>query len=283
MIISGIMLLAILFTYFFTSVTAQTSCPDRQRKNTADDACIGSCAPGKYISGDNCLACHIGKYSSSSDATSCMDCQNGYHQTATGSASCLACIPGKFQDQIGQNSCNQCVTGKYRSVNDAANACLACPSGYYQTASGSASCLACIPGKFQDQTGQTVCLDCQANTFSSAMSSTACLDCEQGMSSNSGAARCNNAESSITCGTGTTLDGTVCKADTTTVEKITCGAGTTLTGTVCKADTTTNTTSSRCTPNVMDPSLLDDLSTGANTYPSCSFLFIVSIIIFILN
>jgi predicted nucleic acid-binding Zn ribbon protein len=116
--------------------------------------------------------------------------------------------------------------------------CEDCPAGTSSTP-GATTCQACDKGKFNNINGGT-CRNCLKETFQdqNTKSSTSCMDCPSGWSSDAGSAKC--VAPAITCGTGTTLEGTVCKASATTSPS---PAG-------------TKTTTSRCTTTGTGPTTL---------------------------
>ena len=146
------------------------------------------------------------------------------------------------------------------------------------------SCVRCSPGEFNDVLGAEACKPCSSNTYAAEKGrGSSCVACPTGYSSNSGSASCVAA--AITCGQGTTLDGTECKATgANTPTTTTCSSCKTIASTCVEfamasdspTPSGTSATTSRCTPDVAgaSPSGVEDasmlLSTGAS-----STLFVV--------
>ena len=93
-----------------------------------DNAFSVSCNPGQYLSGETCVDCPIGSYSSA-DVTSCTPCQNGTTTSTTGSSSCDATCPNNanvntwttaiWNNGDVENVCkpNACVSPGYSMLN----------------------------------------------------------------------------------------------------------------------------------------------------------------------
>eukprot|EP01043_Picozoa_sp_COSAG02_P091565 COSAG02_NODE_28274_length_592_cov_1.243408_1_plen_152_part_10 len=66
----------------------------------------------------SCIACEVGRYSSSTGSSSCIGCGRGQYSSSTGetsSSSCIACEAGRHYNGHGASSCVDCGVGWYSS------------------------------------------------------------------------------------------------------------------------------------------------------------------------
>jgi hypothetical protein len=140
-----------------------------------------SCAPGKFTTVPNLVACNA--------------CPAGQYQDATGSSTgCIKCGSGKFRNTDGAhnaepNACSSCPTGQFQPKRGEL-ACVKCAAGKFRNNASAAvaepaACTACLTGQFQDMMGQVQCIKCVAGTYrnsspASGVASSACSVCQAG-------------------------------------------------------------------------------------------------------
>ena len=59
-----------------------------------------------------CIACELGKYTNTADATQCTMCSFGKYTNSVGSTECISCAVGKYAT-AGSEECLECEPGKY--------------------------------------------------------------------------------------------------------------------------------------------------------------------------
>lgn len=142
------------------------------------------CAAGTYapVEGQQiaCVACPVGRFSNTSNATDCTRCFAGSAQALPNSTSCDLCEYGKHQVSREGAACDRCDPGFFANLTGLAD-CLRCDPGTFAEASGLESCEQCPAGKAAALPQSKSCTSCLPGQMASSMiAATACLDCESG-------------------------------------------------------------------------------------------------------
>jgi hypothetical protein len=187
-----------------------TTCP-KGTSPTPPSSCL-PCAAGKAaLSGQLCVTCPAGMYSSTAGASVCSSCPAGRVSTTPGATSCSLCGEGLTSSGNGA-SCLGCPSG---TTSSAGGACTRCPAGNFSvfeirspqsptlckpclstapfsTADGAScvaaclagtrtlppsSCIACLPGE-GSEASSLACTACAAGKYSNG--GTACKPCSTG-------------------------------------------------------------------------------------------------------
>ena len=139
--------------------------------------------------------CALGTYSASG-ASSCTNCTAGFFQNSTGSANCKSCPAGQSQSVPGQDTCSLCEVGMH-APTPSTDICTNCPTGYYQDETGASSCKSCGVGQYTEIEGKSSCSYCGAGRYSNAtaLDEECYLDCPAGQYSSTGDRKCTDCSS----------------------------------------------------------------------------------------
>ena len=141
------------------------------------------CSIGKYSSTsaattfNSCLMAPLGKYASS-EGTNAFAVPGGYKgvQCLTNSSGCSGaalCQSGKYGSTPPSQQCNACPAG-YTS-SSGMQRCFLCERGKFSSKRASPSCNSCGFGKFQDKEGGTHCFPCPLGKTTLQLGGTACV------------------------------------------------------------------------------------------------------------
>ena len=175
---------------FFNTEPGAEECSDCSL-NPTDENC-GSCAAGKFASGNSCLncpagfvsvfaqdtcqECSMGTYQDQIASSICKACELGKYQPSTQATSCISCELGKFQPNEGQGACHDCEIGRYSSQLGS-HYCQTCPSGTStngEASTASQDCVQCPAGRFENN---NICIDCAEGTYQSTIGQVSCDSC----------------------------------------------------------------------------------------------------------
>ena len=210
------------------TVRACESCPTSSVASSS--IVVGSgCNSGKYLCGEKCNSCEMGRFNSGSTQI-CDQCTIGTYSTSLGSSSCTDCPNGKttiYRGSTGPNDCQDCETVPgtnplkdiccFRAVGSgpsadcpaventffcSKSACRTCPSGKISVAPGSEECISCALGQYINgaqctQSSEGTFGDgfvqalCAPGKFSNVLGAAECSSCQTGKYSKvSGATQC---------------------------------------------------------------------------------------------
>jgi hypothetical protein len=213
------------------------------------------CAPGMTLSGGNCVSCAAGTYKSSAGSEACTFCPIGKYSTTTGASSlsmCLNCGVNTYSTVVGalaSSTCIACPSNSQSVSGSTASSSCVCNLGFTGPSGG--TCSACAAGKYKIVTGNAGCTDCNAGKYSAtigANSDVICLFCPAGTYSAAGASACSEATTTPTPPLPTT---------STAAGPITSPTG------------TSSTTPARTTPSTLPPDIEGSLIEAAQKYPGC--------------
>jgi hypothetical protein len=142
------------------------------------------CAVGTFSTSGNqpCDPAPLGRFVSTTGATSAAPCPPGTYQNSTGQAACIPASVGYFVDVSGAVAQQACPTG-YTSDAQAI-ACFPIPAvpcavGTYST-TGNTPCITAPAGRFVSVTGSTSALPCPTGTYQPSTGQSACLPATPG-------------------------------------------------------------------------------------------------------
>ena len=150
------------------------------------------CGLGKYLSGNSCPACPVGRYNpywGRTRVNHCRRCHDtGQSVSAAGSTStahCL-CAAGHYKSRTRRTfiSCPACPGGKVVTKSGATSytQCAACARGS-AARGGAAVCSKCTPGLYAASTSRSFCAACPYGKYgaaSAASSASQCKSCPAG-------------------------------------------------------------------------------------------------------
>jgi hypothetical protein len=135
----------------------------------------------------DCVACAVGKYSTSvgtDTGDDCTDCMVGKYLDVTASDApedCIACIPGKYIDVEGsdeEGDCIGCDAGWFQP-DEATTLCIICPTGKHQNATAEPFCYDCVVGKSGPTPGALECVGCGNGKYQDETGFADCKDLDQ--------------------------------------------------------------------------------------------------------
>ena len=115
---------------------------------SASDAASSSSAPSsEEDSGSSsvCVACALGWFSETPDATACHPCPAGAAPDAR-KTTCEACAPGWYSRREARHRCSPCIVGT-RAASEGSDACDACPPGTWTRDEDAATACEAEPGE----------------------------------------------------------------------------------------------------------------------------------------
>ncbi len=167
-------------TYSGIGACACTACAAGKTSTAGASVCVSPpCPVGTYKSGENCIVCPAGSYSTVSGATVCTNCLAGTYSNVTGASSA--------------NVCTNCQANATSAAGSVSQEYCYCKSGYAHVA-GSYTCRICDPGTYNSQLGRMACSNCSVGLYSvnyGATGNETCLRCPLGQWSPEGSPSCN--------------------------------------------------------------------------------------------
>ena len=162
-----------------------------------------ACPPGTYEQSRVCVACLMGQYAPTGQATACLTCPSGFF-TQAGASVCKDCLPGTYSASDASGNCSACPAGTFSwggvtacqacmaaeySLGNSST-CVSCQSGSYNRDNGSSTCFSCPPGSYAG-VGVSACLACSYGMFNNQSGRALCQECQNGTYASAGSIEVN--------------------------------------------------------------------------------------------